>query len=224
MLSVIVPALNEEAGIGVMLAALQPVRAAGHEVVLADGGSTDATVRMAEGLVDHVVSGRRGRAAQMNAGAAAARGDTLWFVHADTLVPVPAYLALLDALGRGACWGRFSVTLDAPGPMFRIIAWCMNRRSCLTGIATGDQAIFVRRDLFEQVGGFPDIPLMEDVALSRLLRRRHRPACLSSRIRTSARRWESAGVWRTIWLMWRLRYAYWRGADPAKLHHRYYGR
>ncbi|MEX0729306.1 MAG: TIGR04283 family arsenosugar biosynthesis glycosyltransferase [Aquisalimonadaceae bacterium] len=223
MLSVIVPTLNEEATIGLTLAPLQRLRAEGHEVLLVDGGSLDATVDMAEGLVDRVIAAERGRAAQMNAGAEAARGNVLWFVHADTLVPVDGHEAIDRALGQGRDWGRFSVTLDAPGMVFRVIAWFMNARSCLSGIATGDQAIFVRRALFRKVGGFPRIPLMEDVALSSALRALGRPACLRWRVRTSARRWEDNGVWATIVLMWRLRYAYWRGVDPAELHRRYYG-
>lgn len=223
MLSVVIPTLNEEDSIGLTLAALQRLRADGNEVLLVDGGSMDGTVEMAEGLVDRVITGHRGRASQMNAGAEAARGDVLWFVHADTLVPVDAHEVIAHALMSGRHWGRFSVDLDAPGMVFRLIAWFMNRRSCMTGIATGDQAPFVRRALFVEVGGFPSIPLMEDVALSRALRDRSPPACLRRRVRTSARRWERYGVWNTILLMWRLRYAYWRGADPAELHRRYYG-
>lgn len=223
MLSVIIPALNEEANLGLVLAPLQRLRAEGHEVLLVDGGSTDGTLDAAEGLVDRVVAAERGRASQMNAGSRAARGDVLWFVHADTLVPVDAHAHILDAVERGRPWGRFAVELDAPGFMFRVIGWFMNRRSCLTGIVTGDQAVFVRADLFRRVGGFPGIPLMEDVALSRTLRRHAWPACLSARVRTSARRWERSGIWPTILLMWRLRFAYWRGADPADLYRRYYG-
>lgn len=223
MVSVIVPALNEVEGIGLVLAPLQRFRAEGHEVILVDGGSTDGTVELAEGLVDRVIRGHRGRAVQMNAGAAVARGEVLWFVHADTLVPPDAVEAIGGALVSGRDWGHFSVTLDAPGVAFRLIEWSMNRRSCLTAIATGDQALFVRRALFERLGGFPDIPLMEDVAISRRLRCHGRPACLRRRVRTSARRWERAGVIRTVVLMWRLRFAYWRGTDPAELYRRYYG-
>jgi len=222
-LSVIVPALNEEASIGLTLSALQQMRALGHEVLLVDGGSLDETVAMAEGLVDRIITGERGRAAQMNAGAREASGQVLWFVHADTLVPVDSSASIQRAVADGAQWGRFSVQLDAPGLVFRLIAWFMNRRSCLTGVATGDQAIFVRREPFERVGGYPDIPLMEDVALCKTLRSHGRPACLPRRVRTSARRWERNGVWSTVLLMWRLRYAYWRGADPGELHRRYHG-
>lgn len=223
MLSVVIPTLNEETTIGLTLAALQRLRAEGNEVLLVDGGSMDGTVEIAEGLVDRVITGYRGRATQMNAGAEAACGDVLWFVHADTLVPVDAHVIIERALSSGWRWGRFSVELDAPGLMFRLIAGLMNRRSCITGIATGDQALFVSRTLFMEVGGYPKIPLMEDVALSRSLRAYGRPACLRRRVRTSARRWERDGVWNTILLMWQLRYAYWRGADPAELHRRYYG-
>jgi rSAM/selenodomain-associated transferase 2 len=216
-LSIIVPALNEAAGIERCLAALAPLRARGHEVILADGGSTDGTPQLAAPHCDRVVGAPRGRAAQMNAGAAEAAGDALLFLHADTLLPPAADRLVLPALA-GHAWGRFDVSIDSADPRLAVIAYFINRRSRLTGIATGDQAIFVRRDAFP---GYAPIALMEDVAFSRAMKRVSPPACLTARVRTSARRWESRGIARTVLLMWRLRLDYWRGADPDDLARRY---
>jgi rSAM/selenodomain-associated transferase 2 len=216
-LTLVVPALNEAAGIERCLGAAAPLRARGHEVVVVDGGSTDGTPRLAAPLADRVIAAPRGRAAQMNAGAAAARGDALVFLHADTLLPEGADRAVLAALTRRA-WGRFDVRLDSPRAALGVVSFFMNWRSRLTGIATGDQAIFVRRADFP---GFPDIALMEDVALSKTMKRVSPPACLRQRVVSSARRWERDGVARTVLLMWRLRLAYWRGADPGELARRY---
>ena len=216
-LSVVVPALNEAAGIEDCLRGLAPLRARGHEVIVADGGSTDATARLAAPLADSVLRAPRGRAAQMNAGAGAATGGAFLFLHADTRLPERADAAVLAAL-RERAWGRFDVAIDSDDPRLAVIAFFVNRRSRLTGIATGDQAIFVRRDAF---AGFPPIALMEDVAFSRAMRRVSPPACLAARAVTSARRWERHGVARTVLLMWRLRYDYWRGADPDELARRY---
>jgi len=219
-LSVIVPALNEAAQIGACLEALQPLRAAGHELIVVDGGSHDATADIARAAADRVLAAPRGRAAQMNAGARLARGAALLFLHADTRLPPRADVLVLEALARTA-WGRFDVSIDSPRALLSLVAAMMNLRSRLTGIATGDQAIFVRRALFDAQGGYAPIPLMEDIELSRRLRRLGPPACLRARARSSARRWESRGVLRTILLMWRLRLAFWLGADPARLAERY---
>jgi len=216
-LSVIVPALNEAAGIERCLRALAPLRARGHEVIVADGGSGDGTPRLAAPLADRVLAAPRGRALQMNAGAAAASGDALLFLHADTLLPADAERAVLVALASRA-WGRFDVSIESRDARLAVIGVCMNWRSRLTGIATGDQAIFVRRAAFP---GFPAIALMEDVEFSRRMKAVSAPACLRARVATSARRWERRGVLRTVLLMWRLRLAYWLGADPADLARRY---
>jgi rSAM/selenodomain-associated transferase 2 len=213
-LSVVVPALNEAGGIRAALEALAPLRARGHEVILVDGGSSDGTVEMAAGLCDRVVKASRGRALQMNAGARAATGDVLLFLHADTRLPPRAEELILNS----SIWGRFDVQIEGRHPLLKVVAWAMNLRSRLTGIATGDQAIFVRRAAFP---GFPEIALMEDVALSKLLKRRCAPACLRARVVTSGRRWESRGVLRTIFLMWRLRFLYFLGASPERLARRY---
>jgi len=216
-LSVVVPALNEAAGIRAALEALAPLRRAGHEVIVVDGGSADGTPELAAGLCDRVLRSARGRAVQMNAGAAAANGDVLVFLHADTQLPLNFEEAVLASL-ETALWGRFDVTIDGRHPLLKVVAWSMNLRSRLTGIATGDQAIFVRREAFR---GFPEMALMEDIAFSRAMRRRGPPACLRSRVLTSGRRWEARGVLRTIALMWWLRLRYFLGARPDDLARRY---
>ena len=221
-LSVIVPALNEGGTIAATLARLQPLRARGHEVLVVDGGSRDDTRERAAALADRVLQAPRGRARQMNAGAAQAGGDLLWFLHADTLAPVDADRLLADAVaGRRAAWGRFDVRLSGRHPLLRLVGRLMNLRSRLTGIATGDQGLFVSRELFGRVGGFPDLPLMEDVELSRRLRRELRPLCLRQRLVTSSRRWEQRGVLRTVLLMWYLRAAWALGVPARRLAARY---
>ena len=219
-LSIIVPALDESAGIAGCLAPLQAMRARGVEVIVVDGGSSDATRELAAPLADRVLESPRGRARQMNVGAQAARGAALLFLHADTFLPPHADALVASAL-EGAHWGRFDVAITGNHPLLRVVAHSMNLRSRFSAIATGDQAMFVKRKAFEEAGGFPDIPLMEDVALSRALRRSGRPACLRERVVTSGRRWEQRGLLRTILLMWRLRLAYAAGADPHTLAHRY---
>ena len=216
-LSVIVPALNEATGIAQCLEALAPLRAGGHEVIVVDGGSEDRTREIAAALADRVLVAPRGRARQMNAGAAAARGAALVFVHADTRLPPDADRSIARALETRA-WGRFDARIESGHPLLRMVACAMNLRSRLTGIATGDQAIFVRRADF---AGFPEIALMEDIAFSKAMKRRSPPACLRERVTTSARRWERGGVLRTVLLMWRLRLAYFLGASPEELARRY---
>ncbi len=221
-ISIVIPALNEAAAITRTLQRLQAMRGRGHEVIVVDGGSGDDTVARAEPLADRILHSERGRAAQMNAGAAAAMGDIVWFLHADTLAPDNGDLHVLAALADPtSLWGRFSVRLSGRHLLFRFIEAMMNLRSCLSGIATGDQGIFVRRGTFTAVGGYPRQPLMEDIALSRRLRRLGRPRCLRSRLVTSSRRWEQRGVVRTVMLMWRLRFLYMLGADPARLARQY---
>ena len=224
MISVVVPVLDEAETLAQALLPLQPVRGRDVEVIVVDGGSRDRTRCVAHPLCDRVLDAPRGRARQMNAGAAAASGRVLLFLHADTRLPSGWVPMVRDALGnRGREWGRFDVRLDGAHPMLRIVEHAMNLRSRLSGIATGDQAIFVTRNAFRQAGGFPDIVLMEDVALSRALRMRSRPACLHAAVITSSRRWERNGIARTIVLMWRLRIEYALGADPDKLARRYHG-
>ncbi len=221
-LSIIVPALDESAAIVPTLGALQPLRAAGHEVIVVDGGSRDATATMAAPLADRVLRSPPGRALQMNAGLRAARGEALLFLHADTRLPPGADDRVLAALAAGACWGRFDVRLSGRRPLLRVVERLMNLRSRLTGIATGDQAIFGTAPAFAAVGGFPELPLMEDVAVSRRLKRLGRPACLRPPVVTSSRRWEQRGILRTIALMWLLRLAFALGVPAAWLARVYY--
>lgn len=221
-LSVIVPMLNEADAIEATLKRLQPLRALGHEVIVVDGGSGDGSRELAAPLADRVEIAPAGRGTQMNAGAALAEGDVLLFLHADTQLPERAELLIAQALAPGnRVWGRFDVRLSGPQRALRIVEWLMNRRSCLTGIATGDQAMFMSRLAFEQAGRYPDIPLMEDIALSRSLKQLSPPACIRARVMTSSRRWERQGILRTILLMWRLRLGYFLGVDPGVLAMRY---
>ena len=217
-LSIIVPTLNEAAAVGAMLAALQPLRAAGYELIVVDGGSVDGTQQQVAAHVDLVLQAPRGRARQMNAGARAAQGAVLWFLHADTLPPPQAGKLILEGLMRsGRDWGRFDVRLSGAHTLLRVVERLMNLRSRITGIATGDQGMFVRREVFERLGGFPDIELMEDIALSRALNRLGPPLCLDTPLQSSSRRWEQGGIVRTILLMWSLRLAYALGVSPARL-------
>jgi rSAM/selenodomain-associated transferase 2 len=218
-LSIIVPVLDEAAGIEACLRALAPHRAAGAEVIVVDGGSRDGTVERARPLADRLLAGEPGRARQMNLGAAQAAGDTLLFLHADTTLPPRAPALIATALAGGtSAWGRFDVHIVGRSALLPMVAALMTLRSRLTGIATGDQAIFVRHSAFDAIGGFPEQPLMEDVEISRRLKRRFgRPACLRACVRTSGRRWDGRGPWRTIFLMWRLRFLYWRGTSPERL-------
>jgi len=221
-LSIIMPVLDEADAVVGGLGALADCRRRGVEVIVVDGGSRDGTVALARELADRVVAAPRGRGGQMNAGAAGAGGDVLLFLHADTRLPPEADRLVLDSLARsGRAWGRFDMAIAGRSRALTLVACAMNLRSRLTGIATGDQAVFVRRDAFARAGGFPDIALMEDIALSRRLKRISPPLCLAARVTTSARRWERHGVWRTIVLMWRLRLAYFLGAEPAVLARRY---
>jgi rSAM/selenodomain-associated transferase 2 len=222
-LSIIIPVLNEAAGIVAALEALAPLRNRGVELIVVDGGSTDETLTRAAPLASRVLSAPRGRARQMNAGAAIAQGRVLLFLHADTRLPekADALVALSSTcpagFPSGFHWGRFDVHIDGQSVWLKVVARMMNLRSRLTGIATGDQAMFVTRAIFQSVGGFADIPLMEDIALSKTLLRLHRPLCLTARVSTSGRRWETHGIGRTIVLMWWLRLRYFLGADPQRL-------
>ena len=217
-LFVVMPTFNESANIQAALQALAPLAARGAQILVVDGGSLDATVQLARVGGFQVINALCGRALQMNAGAQQASGDTLLFLHADTRLPPNADKLIAQALANGQqVWGRFDVQIAGQPRMLRVIAAFMNLRSRWTGIATGDQAMFMTRAAFDAVGGFPNQPLMEDIEMSVRLRKLSPPACLRARVVTSGRRWETFGVWRTVLLMWRLRFAYWRGAAPERL-------
>jgi rSAM/selenodomain-associated transferase 2 len=220
-LSIIVPTLNEADGIDAAMSSLQPLRDRGSEIIVVDGASDDRTADLARPNCDRLLLAPRGRAAQMNAGAAAAQGQILLFLHADTRLPDDADQLIRIGLSRNRVWGRFDVRISGTHPLLGVVAMLMNIRSRLTGIATGDQAVFVDRRAFAAVGGFPHIPLMEDVVLSRRLKRLGWPLCLSTPVVTSGRRWATHGVLRTIALMWRLRLAFFLGAKPTQLARRY---
>ena len=217
-LSVIIPTLNEANGIQATLEPLQQLRSRGHEIILVDGGSTDATVALARPLVDRVMKSPPGRARQMRAGATLARGNVLWFLHADSRTPTNADTLILEALKRThKGWGRFDISLEDERPLLRCVAWCMNQRTRLTGIATGDQGIFVQRALYDKVGGIPSIPLMEDIRFSHSLNQYNRPCRITRILGTSPRRWHKHGILRTILTMWSLRLAYFTGVSPERL-------
>ena len=219
--SIIVPVLNEASGIAEFLKSLALVQTEALEIILVDGGSTDQTLALASPYANRVVQSAKGRAVQMNAGATVARGSVLLFLHADTQLPIGALQAIDRVITQGASWGRFDVSIRGRSPWLKLVSTLMNWRSRLTGIATGDQAMFVTRLAFDAVGGFAPIALMEDIALSTALNKLSPPACLSQQVVTSGRRWEQQGVLRTIVLMWRLRLAYFLGADPNQLARRY---
>lgn len=224
LLSIVVPALDEAAIIAATLQTLAPLRARGAEIIVVDGGSSDGTAALARPFADRVIAGPRNRGAAMNAGAALCTGDVLLFLHADTTLPdradhlIAAALALRpsDRPG-GRVWGRFDLRIAGRHPLLALVALMISWRSRLTGIATGDQAIFLTRKAFWSVGGFPDLPLMEDIALSRKLKCLSRPSCIAAPAVTSGRRWDYHGLWHTIALMWRLRLAYYLGVEPARL-------
>lgn len=217
-LNIIVPTLNEAANIERCLLSLQNARHAGHVVCVVDGGSVDDTISLATPLADHVVSGPPGRAAQLALGASVAAPGDLWFVHADSVLPYDGWQHVEAALANEEVqWGRFRVRLSGSAKAFRVIEFMINLRVRLTGIATGDQALFVRRSTYDEIGGIPHIPLMEDIAFTRRLRARSWPRSVAATVQTSSRRWESKGVVRTVVLMWWLRLAYFVGVSPARL-------
>ncbi len=219
--TIVIPTLNEEVEIQACLMQLQGLRKKGIEVIVADGGSVDKTPQLVEGLCDQFISTKRGRAAQMNAGAGQAKGEFIFFLHVDTQLPdeFSEWIPLIEA--DSLCWGRFDVKLSGKHYVFRVIEWMMNLRSRLTEIATGDQVIFVSRKLFREVQGFPEIALMEDIAMSQRLKSICSPLCLRQKVLTSSRRWEKHGIISSILRMWCLRFSYYIGVDPIKLARQY---
>jgi rSAM/selenodomain-associated transferase 2 len=216
-LSIVIPCLNEGERLSGLLQQLQCLRQQGHQLILVDGGSEPPIDRSLQAYVDHLLLSEPGRAQQMNRGAAVAEGDLLWFLHADSQIKTGSELAMLTPSVNELMWGRFDIRLSGSHALLRVVERMMNWRSRLTGIATGDQGIFVHRALFNRVGGFPHQPLMEDVELSKRLKRHAAPRCLRQQLVTSSRRWETNGVLATILLMWGLRLAYWLGVSPQRL-------
>lgn len=220
-ISVIIPVLNEAEQIVNTLAQLKSIADAQHEIIVVDGCSKDDTLTRVGTSADRVLVSPAGRAQQMNVGAEVASGDVLLFLHADTQLPVTAFEDITHAVETGRQWGRFDVRLSGGQWPLRIIERMMSWRSCLTSVATGDQAIFVTRELFERVGAYPEIALMEDIALSKCLKQRAKIACLKTPVLTSSRKWEREGILRTVWLMWTLRLKYYLGASPDDLAKQY---
>ncbi|KRG35502.1 glycosyl transferase [Psychrobacter sp. P11G3] len=231
-LSIIVPLLNEADNLPELMAHIVRLDPAPQQVILVDGGSVDGSVAIANSVLKsietaqlitdwHIIESTVGRAQQMNAGAMLATGDVLLFLHADTELPADAIDNVQQAIAQYD-WGRFDVHLDSHEPLLNIVGLMINKRSRLLSIATGDQAIFIKKSVFEQIGGYPDQPLMEDIELCKRLKKLARPACLKSKVITSARRWQQHGTWRTIFLMWHLRFDYWRGVSPNVLKQRYH--
>lgn len=219
-LSIVIPVLNEASGLPDLLEHLRPLRQTEVEVIVVDGGSSDDTAALAGAAGLYVVEASSGRARQMNVGAQASTGDALLFLHADTRLPQGALTAMSQAL-RKRTWGRFDVVIVDESPLLRLVAAMMNGRSRLSGIATGDQGLFMTRQAFESVGGFPEQPLMEDIDMCRALKQMGRPACLSLKVATSGRRWRQRGIWRTILTMWWLRWRYWLGASAEDMARQY---
>lgn len=220
-ISIIIPVLNEEKALSYLLNSLQSFDDENHEVIVVDGGSFDNSLFIAQEKVKTVIVSKPGRALQMNSGAELASGDILLFLHVDTILPESALTAISSSCINDNCWGRFDVRLSSDKSVYRLIEGFINIRSRLTSIATGDQAIFIKRDLFNRFNGFPEIALMEDVALSKRLKKQAAPVCLKDRVITSSRRWETRGVIATVLLMWKLRLYYFFGVSPDKLQKMY---
>ncbi|VAW93181.1 Glycosyl transferase, family 2 [hydrothermal vent metagenome] len=223
-ISIIIPVINEATSIINFLKPLQYYRNKGHELILVDGGSHDDTLKLSQNYVDQTFSSKLGRAAQMNFGAKHANNTILLFLHSDTYLPNSADTIIINALTKNKIWGRFNVELSNNRFIFRTIAWLMNLRSKITKLATGDQAIFINKKIFNNIKGYPDIPLMEDIALCKNLRKKYSCVCLSNKIITSSRRWEKNGIYHTIILMWRIRALYYFGVSPKRLAELYYGK
>ncbi len=222
IISVIIPTFNESKNITATLKQLQALRKNGHKVLLADGGSTDNTIALAAPFVDEIIISEKGRATQMNSAAVKTQSDVLWFLHADTLVPENSDTIICRHLeNTRKVWGRFNIQLSGQNFLFRVIENMINLRSKLTGIATGDQGIFIQQDIFKKLNGFSEIPLMEDIEITKRLKKISSPVCITHKLTTSSRRWGKHGILKTVFLMWQLRLAYYIGASANKLARKY---
>ncbi|MGM8884573.1 TIGR04283 family arsenosugar biosynthesis glycosyltransferase [Psychrobacter sp. 1U2] len=231
--AIIIPILNEADNLPHLFASISALNPSPQQVVLVDGGSKDNSIIVAKDILKalkadnkssidwQIIESKAGRAVQMNAGAALATSDILLFLHADTKLPTQAISEVITAI-KNSKWGRFDVKLNSRQPTLWLVSQMINLRSRFTSIATGDQAIFITRKLFEQVGGYPKQALMEDIELCKRLKGMTKPACLKTKVITSARRWQQHGTWRTIILMWQLRFDYWRGVSADNIKQRYY--
>ena len=236
--SIIIPVLNEAGNLAHLFTNINKLNPKPQQVILVDGGSTDDSIDIIRIFINELMpdnnrkidwqmtESKSGRALQMNTGAALATAEILLFLHADTQLPIDAIESISEATKR-AEWGRFDVQIDSRQLMLKLVSQMINWRSKLSGIATGDQAIFISQSLFEQIGGYPNQALMEDVELCNQLKSTQlkdiaKPACLKNKVITSARRWQQHGTWRTILLMWHLRFDYWRGVSADNIKQRYY--
>lgn len=216
-LSIIIPVYNEQEIILEKLKRLININSQNVQIIVSDGGSSDYTVSLAKSCVKTVLTSKKGRSCQMNAGADVATGDFLLFLHIDSILPDHYFESLGNINIETYSWGRFDIQFTNNNILFSIIAFMMNIRSRFTGVATGDQAIFMTRQAYDRAGGFPEIELMEDVAMCKKLREFTRPICLREKVVTSSRRWEEKGIFKTIALMWILRLAYFLRIKPAIL-------
>jgi len=224
-ISIVIPVLNEAEALRRHLPLLQDFRAQGHELIVVEGGQETVAEEEFAHWADQWLRSAPGRATQMNTGAVKASGEVLLFLHIDTQLPAEGLTPVAKAFEQlRHVWGRYDVRLSGDKAVFRVIEFMINLRSRVSGVATGDQTLFMRRSVFEQIGGFPDVPLMEDVAISKLLRAKAPPVCLREKVTTSSRRWEKHGVTKTVWLMWKIRLLYFFGVAPAKLRDLYMGK
>ena len=222
-ISIIIPILNEASRIPQLTEELKKLDQRSCEIIIVDGGSKDNSVEIAEHAGFKVEKTICGRAHQMNTGAIFATGSVLLFLHADTQIPenVDLLVKKIFSDNPSFCWGYFRVRISGYSKVLLIVGFMMNLRAYLTSIVTGDQVIFVKKKNFFKVGCFPEQLLMEDIELAKKLRGLSPPGCINDHVITSGRRWELHGVWRTIFLMWRLRWDYWRGIPPDKLAEKY---
>ena len=217
-LSIIIPVLNEALFLSTQRDIFKSLISDGHEIIIVDGGSEDKSVQIARSVVNETFITKACRGYQLHFGAMKSNNDTLLFLHADSLLPEDAAILILDVLTQSnKHWGRFNISFSSTTPVFSIIAWFMNIRSCLTGIVTGDHAIFVSRDIYFKSGGFADITIMEDIDICKRLKKFSMPICLHDKVITSSRKWEAQGIIRTIFKMWCLRLLYFCGISTNRL-------